>query len=108
MSDFGGQHVAFLRELAAQLDPLAALTAELGRAIAEQPPLTVREGGMIRQGYAANLDELRLLSSDSKTWIAALRQRDAAVAAPCFGERLGESFEPGGHATPPDRYQTAV
>jgi len=65
------------QRLCAQLDPLEVLTGELARAIVEQPPLSVREGGIIAEGYNAELDELRLLSSDSKTWITALRQREA-------------------------------
>ena len=66
-----------LQELGDRLDPLPVLTAELERAIVDAPPLTVREGGLIKQGYDENLDELRVLSSDSKSWIAALRQREA-------------------------------
>lgn len=72
-----GSEKAILLHLTRHLDPLDSLTGELGKAIVDQPPLSVREGGMIASGYDPNLDELRLLSSDSKTWIAALRQREA-------------------------------
>ena len=66
-----------LHLLAARLDPLADLVAALHAALVDQPPQTVREGGMIRDGFDPKLDELRSLAGDSKSWIAALRQRMA-------------------------------
>ncbi|MGI8908920.1 MAG: DNA mismatch repair protein MutS [Candidatus Sumerlaeaceae bacterium] len=65
------------KELAERLDALPELVSELQRAISDAPPLSVREGGLIKWAYDASLDELRELSSDSKSWIAALRQREA-------------------------------
>ncbi|MCX7045406.1 MAG: DNA mismatch repair protein MutS [Candidatus Sumerlaeota bacterium] len=61
------------RELDGALDPHAELTLELSRAISEQPPLTLREGGLIRDGYDEQVDQHRLLMSDSKNWIAQMR-----------------------------------
>lgn len=66
-----------LAVLGDQLQPHAALTGRLAAAICDQPPLSIREGGLINAGYNAELDELRSLAGDSKTWIAALRQREA-------------------------------
>ncbi len=47
-------------------------------AMSDEPPVSVREGGMIKPGYSAELDELRNISSNSKQWIAAfqLKERD--------------------------------
>lgn len=63
--------------LAEKLDDQPEMTAALHAAIADSPPLSVREGGLINEGYNAELDELRSLAGDSKTWIAALRQKEA-------------------------------
>lgn len=41
-------------------------------AIAENPPVSVKEGGIIQSGYNAELDEYRLAMSEGKTWIASL------------------------------------
>src|SRR5204862_1455805 len=46
------------------------------RAIVDEPPLAVKEGGLIRQGFDANLDELRRGSSEGKEWIARLQQQE--------------------------------
>ncbi len=64
-----------LHELREQLDPLDALVSEL-RAIVDNPPATVREGGMIAEGFDSKLDELRAIARDSKSWIAAMRQAE--------------------------------
>ncbi|MBX7244993.1 MAG: DNA mismatch repair protein MutS [Candidatus Sumerlaeaceae bacterium] len=71
-----GAQESLLERVHSQLDPLEMLTSHLQRAVADSPPLTVREGGMIRAGYDAKLDELRSLSADSKSWIATMRQQE--------------------------------
>ena len=64
-----------LLRLAAELDPLPELTAAIGAAIVDEPPLSVREGGVIRAGYHPELDELRTLARDSTEWMANYQQR---------------------------------
>jgi DNA mismatch repair protein MutS len=59
-----------LQQLAAQLDALPELTAAIAAALADEPPLAVRDGGLIRSGYHAELDELRTLARDSTEWLA--------------------------------------
>ncbi len=49
---------AELQDINQNIDPLDDLTALIGAAIVENPPFSVREGGMIRAGYNAELDEL--------------------------------------------------
>lgn len=66
-----------LSVLAGRMNPLDELAARLNDALVEQPPLSIRDGGMLNTGYNAELDELRSLTGDSKTWIAVLRQREA-------------------------------
>ncbi len=60
-----------LRELREALRDLPDLTEELSRALEEDPPLTVREGGIIREGYSADLDAFRAAARDGHSWIAA-------------------------------------
>ncbi len=52
-----------VQSLLTRLDTLEDLYAELSRAIVENPPFTVREGGMIQDGYDAELDRLRDIMS---------------------------------------------
>ena len=54
------------------------LVYRLTRAIADEPPILVRDGGVIREGYAPELDELRGLRDDSRRLIAVLQARLAA------------------------------
>jgi len=62
-----------LKALAAQLDPLEDVVALIGRAMADDPPVALREGGIIRRGYHAELDELRTVQHDGKSWMARYR-----------------------------------
>lgn len=48
---------------------------ELANAIVDEPPFSVREGGMIRKGYNAELDELWTIANDNKTWMANFEQK---------------------------------
>jgi len=71
------QHVPnLLFDLTAQLTELPALVELVGRAIVDEPPLAVKEGGLIRDGFDANLDELRAASRGGKDWIAQLKQKE--------------------------------
>ena len=63
-----------LRERIEAFDDLDDL---LARAIADDPPPTLRDGGMIREGFDAALDELRSLSRSGKDWIAAYQAKEA-------------------------------
>jgi len=53
------------------------LTTQLTRAIVDEPPIPIKEGGMFRDGYREELDELRNASREGKHWIAALQQRES-------------------------------
>lgn len=59
------------------LRELPELVDELNRALIQNPPLTLREGGFIKDGYNTQLDELRKLSSDAKRWLANLQIRES-------------------------------
>jgi DNA mismatch repair protein MutS len=59
-----------------ELDPLDDLTALLMRGLVERPPATLAEGGVIRDGYDAALDELCGLRDGGRQTIAAIQQRE--------------------------------
>ena len=61
-----------LASLAGMIDPMEDLCRLIDRAIEDDPPFTVREGGIIRPGYSEELDSIKLASKDSRQWIASL------------------------------------
>ena len=60
------------RQLAADVNAAPELAATLARALVEDPPTHVREGGVIRQGYDADLDSITEGSRTAREWIANL------------------------------------
>lgn len=67
---------SLLQKLAARLTPMPELVELLQRALVDEPPLAVKEGGMIRDAYDPALDELRAATRDGKDWIAKLQQQE--------------------------------
>ncbi len=67
---------AGVREILGQLDPLSDLTDLLRRAIHPDAPLLISEGGIIRDGYSAILDEYRSAATHGKQWIVELEARE--------------------------------
>ncbi len=65
-----------LHNLHERLDEMADIAALLTRAIAPDAPLNMADGGVIRAGYHAELDEYRDLSQNSKTRIAEIEARE--------------------------------
>jgi DNA mismatch repair protein MutS len=65
-----------LQRIRTELDPVPELRDLLARAIADQPPAHLRDGGVIRDGFSEELDRLRALKRDGKGFIAALRARE--------------------------------
>ncbi len=59
-----------LSEIAIRLDTLQDIARLIDEAIHEDPPVSIKEGGIIREGYDEELDSLISLSRDGKTWIA--------------------------------------
>ena len=57
---------------------LGQLRTRLAHAVVEEPPLSVKDGGFIRDGFSGDLDEIRSLRDDSRQIILALEQRLAA------------------------------
>lgn len=61
-----------LKNLNANIDSLEDLTELIDRAIVEEPPFTIREGGIIREGYNEELDEVRLDMTGGKELISSI------------------------------------
>jgi len=61
-----------LSEYSNRLNLLTEMTTKLDNAITENPPLTIKEGGMIKDGYDSGLDDLKLASRDGKSFVANL------------------------------------
>ncbi|MGM9583076.1 MAG: DNA mismatch repair protein MutS, partial [Phascolarctobacterium sp.] len=58
-----------LQRLNSAIGQHSQLAARLAKAIVDEPPFSIREGGMIRPGYNAELDELQLIAADNKSWM---------------------------------------
>ena len=68
-------HSAALRDIA-QMDTLADLCARIDRAICDEPPFSVREGGILRPGYSEEVDRLRNVRDHGAQTVAELEQRE--------------------------------
>jgi len=67
---------ARLRELNTEIVLQDELVDLISRALVDEPPITFKEGGVIRPGYHAELDELRAAATDGKRWIAEFQARE--------------------------------
>ncbi|MBA3046429.1 MAG: DNA mismatch repair protein MutS [Candidatus Thermoplasmatota archaeon] len=72
----GGKVPILLKNIRQNLDPCQELTDEIEKAIAEEPPVGVREGSIIREGYDAQLDELRDMARTGGKWMASLEETE--------------------------------
>ncbi len=71
-----GRHCAKLRSLDGNLDLCAEIRRDIEAAIVDEAPLNIAEGGVIRPGFSAQLDELRDLSRGGKQWIADYQRQE--------------------------------
>jgi len=67
------------RRLQSEIQQMPELAEKLTRAVVEGPPLTLKEGGIFRDGYDVDLDQLRQASRDGKNWISQLQEREIAA-----------------------------
>jgi DNA mismatch repair protein MutS len=63
-------------ELKGNIHAMPALAERLAKALVDDPPLALKEGGIFRDGYDPDLDTLRRGSRDGKTWISHLQERE--------------------------------
>ena len=74
--DAGACAASLIAQCAEALDPMEDIAQLLTSAIADDPPMSLRDGGIIREGYSAPLDELKEISQNGKKYLAALEQRE--------------------------------
>ena len=67
---------SLLAELESNIYDLHEVYDIIDRGIVEEPPFTVKEGGLIREGYSEKLDDLKLSISDAQNWIASLESKE--------------------------------
>jgi DNA mismatch repair protein MutS len=71
-----GQGIKMIPLLLARLHDLTAISQEIQRSIADEPPMQIKEGGVFREGYLPALDELRAATTLGRQWIADLQNRE--------------------------------
>lgn len=59
-----------------EIRDLSSMVSLINRAIVDDPPVLIRKGGVIRDGYREELDRFRLISRDGRQWIADLEQQE--------------------------------
>ncbi len=67
----------YLDELNESIQPLPELLGKIREAIDDEPPATLKDGGAIRNGFHPELDELRMLATQGKQWLAEFQAREA-------------------------------
>ncbi|MBQ8027048.1 MAG: DNA mismatch repair protein MutS [Clostridia bacterium] len=67
---------ALLTEIRSSIDTLEDVSSLINAAIVEEPPFTVREGDMIKDGFNSEIDELRAIVNDGKGYLAGIQQRE--------------------------------
>ncbi|MFH1090368.1 MAG: DNA mismatch repair protein MutS, partial [Pseudomonadota bacterium] len=70
------QPTGLVRSLGERLDPLNDLAALIEKALVDDPPLTLKEGGIFRPGCHPELDELMSIMEGGKSWIARLERQE--------------------------------
>lgn len=65
-----------INEIYEDYDSLEDLYDLLEHAIVEEPPVSIKEGGIFKQGYRDEIDELRLAKTECKTWLADLESKE--------------------------------
>ncbi|MCM8794266.1 MAG: DNA mismatch repair protein MutS [Candidatus Omnitrophica bacterium] len=99
-----------LQDLAGEMTDFPHVTGLIGRAIIEAPPLGLRDGGFIRDGYSPELDDLRRIASKGKSWLVEFQQKEIQRTgikslrirySQVFGYAI-EVSTPNLHLVPPD------
>ena len=102
-----------VQELARQIDPCVEVKDLIERSIQDNPPVTITEGDIIRDGYHEKLDEYRFISRNGKSWIAELEKKERELTGikslkvgynKVFGYYI-EVTKPNLHLLPEGRYE---
>jgi len=74
-----GEVELLARRLQNDIHEMPTLAEKLVKALVDDPPLALKEGGIFRDGYDLDLDQLRNASRDGKNWISQLQEREIAA-----------------------------
>ncbi|MFP3903128.1 MAG: DNA mismatch repair protein MutS [Armatimonadota bacterium] len=74
--ELGGADAQLLHDIEDRLDPMDETCTLLHNAIVEEPPAVITEGGIIKDGYSDELDELRQAAANGRDWIANLQKTE--------------------------------
>lgn len=73
LNDF---HKGLLADIYEELDPLEDLYDLLDQSIIEDPPIQIKEGGIIKNGFSEQVDQLKRAKTEGKRWLAELEERE--------------------------------
>ncbi|WP_134659291.1 DNA mismatch repair protein MutS [Weissella cibaria] len=76
MVTLGDLDPAVFDDLLRRIDPVSDIEKLISTAIAEEPPISVTDGGVIRAGYNTRLDEYRSVMKNGKQWLAELEAKE--------------------------------
>src|SRR5436853_7472133 len=74
-----GNVKSLAQRLQNNIHEMPALAEKLAKALVDDPPLALKEGGIFRDGHDADLDALRQASREGKNWISHLQEREIAA-----------------------------
>ena len=69
-------HCPILCQIFEDMDPLTDIADLIQRSIAEEPPMSLRDGGIIREGYNEEVDKYRRSRTDGKKWLSELEMKE--------------------------------
>lgn len=67
---------SMLKEIRTEMDKLEDIYQLIDASIIEEPPISIRDGGMIKEGYDEEIDKLRHAKTEGKTWLMELEKRE--------------------------------
>ncbi|MDO4332070.1 MAG: DNA mismatch repair protein MutS [Eubacteriales bacterium] len=73
LKDFKAKQLSGIEE---DLDDLSDLFDLISRSITEEPPISIREGGLIKEGFDETIDQLRAAKTEGKNWLAQLEEKE--------------------------------
>ncbi len=68
--------ISLLSDIQADLDPLEDLFALIDASITDEPPISIRDGGILKEGYDAEIDKLRHSKTEGKGWLMELEAKE--------------------------------